>query len=498
MKKHMKGRLLPLLSVCIILAVLLQLSVGVTFGSGSVSFSGVSSWYIVPHYNAAYGSVDTMAGVSAERDGVPLVVRVRSVTRLYSVKEKVLDESGAWTGAYRTVNAFESIALNGSSFHVADAGKVGSIYWITYDAFASAEDTQALATVHRPVIAVDYEVTPFMNASTSSDYTGATCSPGDTITYTIGLYNDKSGWSYDVTAPIPAGTEYVSGGTLTGDVVKWSGFIATNETTYLRYTVRVKDAAAGTSIQNKIECMYGGWYQAYSNSSADAKNIGMVVTEVNGELPATTYGVVYHANGGENPPADSSEYAAGDIITLATPGSMSREGYTFLGWSTGASATVPAYPLADILAGTAVATMPSDEEMQGQTALTFYAVWRKNITQVNVSWGAMSFTYQAGTWNPETHTYDGGSWLPILTNGNRIQVINTGNTSVTVRYRYDAQSAYSNITGSFFNASGESVASSSIASGAAPASVWLRLTGSPSGALSAVTLGTVTVILEGT
>ncbi len=76
---------------------------------------------------------------------------------------------------------------------------------------------------------------------------------------------------------------------------------------------------------------------------------------------------------------------------------------------------------------------------------------------VDVSWGAMSFTYTGGsegTWNPTTHAFDGatnGKWT--ASEGNTITVTNHSNTAVEAALSFAAADG-SNVTGSFTETSG--------------------------------------------
>ena len=75
---------------------------------------------------------------------------------------------------------------------------------------------------------------------------------------------------------------------------------------------------------------------------------------------------------------------------------------------------------------------------------------------VDVTWGAMEFTYTvSGTkfWDPKTHTYT-TSTQPVWTaNGNTITVTNHSNTDITASFAFSALAAYNTVTGSFSNTS---------------------------------------------
>ena len=75
---------------------------------------------------------------------------------------------------------------------------------------------------------------------------------------------------------------------------------------------------------------------------------------------------------------------------------------------------------------------------------------------VNLTWGAMEFTYTVSgtkTWDPESHTYT-TSTQPVWTaSGNTITVTNHSNTDITASFAFSALTAYNTVTGSFSSAS---------------------------------------------
>jgi len=79
------------------------------------------------------------------------------------------------------------------------------------------------------------------------------------------------------------------------------------------------------------------------------------------------------------------------------------------------------------------------------------------VCSVDVTWGAMEFTYttaSAGAWNPITHTYSastpaGWSWTA---ESNKITVANHSNTYIIVDLLFAAGGAGTGIAGGFFDA----------------------------------------------
>ena len=75
---------------------------------------------------------------------------------------------------------------------------------------------------------------------------------------------------------------------------------------------------------------------------------------------------------------------------------------------------------------------------------------------VDVSWGAMEFTYSASgtkTWDLATHTYTTSTQPAWTASGNTIIVTNHSNTDITASFAFDALTAYNTVTGAFSAAS---------------------------------------------
>lgn len=71
---------------------------------------------------------------------------------------------------------------------------------------------------------------------------------------------------------------------------------------------------------------------------------------------------------------------------------------------------------------------------------------------VDVTWGAMEFTYTVSgtkTWDPETHTYTASTQPAWTASGNTITVTNHSNTGITASFAFSALTAYNTVTGSF-------------------------------------------------
>ncbi|MDO4325953.1 MAG: YDG domain-containing protein [bacterium] len=87
----------------------------------------------------------------------------------------------------------------------------------------------------------------------------------------------------------------------------------------------------------------------------------------------------------------------------------------------------------EITQGTLTATENYDLTFTDGVMFEITAV--EDVISVDVTWGAMEFTYTDGAWNPETHTYGDGGWT-ATDDRDQITVTNKGNTNVTVSYLY--------------------------------------------------------------
>lgn len=92
-----------------------------------------------------------------------------------------------------------------------------------------------------------------------------------------------------------------------------------------------------------------------------------------------TYSLTYNANGGSNPPSmqNYDTAATSHTFTVAAKGSITKSGYTFLGWAESSGATSAQYT-----AGSGQITLSSSSPSK-----TLYAVWQKitllTITNMN-------------------------------------------------------------------------------------------------------------------
>ena len=117
-----------------------------------------------------------------------------------------------------------------------------------------------------------------------------------------------------------------------------------------------------------------------------------------------------------------------------------------------------------------------------------------DIVSVEITWGAMEFTYSDGIWNAETHTYEGEGWVPDETGGNKITAENNGNVAVSVSYCYTQTN--SAVSGSFTDGQTSITASVALPVGGTK-DVWLMLNGKPTESMNKAVLGSVTITVGG-
>lgn len=118
------------------------------------------------------------------------------------------------------------------------------------------------------------------------------------------------------------------------------------------------------------------------------------------------------------------------------------------------------------------------------------------IISVDISWGAMTFTYHGaaeGQWNPGTHDYDGGAEAHWDATGNTITVVNHSNAAVKATFTYTP--TVTSVTGSFNNATLELPTAVGTEKDAAPSGVTTLTLDGTLTAENAGKVGTVTVAI---
>ena len=93
----------------------------------------------------------------------------------------------------------------------------------------------------------------------------------------------------------------------------------------------------------------------------------------------------------------------------------------------------------------------------GNTTIDVKAVYSSaettpDVISVDITWGAMAFTYSVGgakDWDAEKHEYKDNTTASWTANGNTVTVTNHSNVAIKAELSFTADPAYLGITGSF-------------------------------------------------
>lgn len=111
---------------------------------------------------------------------------------------------------------------------------------------------------------------------------------------------------------------------------------------------------------------------------------------------------------------------------------------------------------------------------------------------VDITWGAMDFTYSDGTWQPDSHTYIGAGWQ-ANENSNYFTVTNSGGSDVTVNAVYTTERT--DIAGSFSDGT-NTITEPVLLETSSSKNWYLLLSGKPTEELDKTVIGSITVTLE--
>ncbi len=162
-------------------------------------------------------------------------------------------------------------------------------------------------------------------------------------------------------------------------------YIITDEdiTYNLEYTATINGQQKGAKNNAVIDVSTYGTsvsdgFQLESDAPTGTYEICVIVKDTLGNTVVTytvTAGydysaVSYDPNGGSNNlPLDSNAYSNGDIVTVLFNNIPSRQGYTFLGWSTNPNANTPDYTEYGL-----------NTFIIGSNDVTLYAIWSQDLT----------------------------------------------------------------------------------------------------------------------
>jgi uncharacterized repeat protein (TIGR02543 family) len=155
-----------------------------------------------------------------------------------------------------------------------------------------------------------------------------------------------------------------------------------------------------------------GWMVEYADNCTSGPVLGFSISVgTTGDIVLTAcwdavveirYSVIYNGNGhtgGVVPVDSSSPYVGGSLVTVLGQGSLSRSGYTFLGWATSPNTNTATY------------TAGSTFTITADTVL--YAVWRQTVSPSDPTTSPSSPSYYTVTYQPGVH----GSFRVQTTSG---------------------------------------------------------------------------------
>lgn len=290
---------------------------------------------------------------------------------------------------------------------------------------------------------------------------------GGTIMGTIAV--EQSGNAYETEES--GGIFIMNGGTITG---------------ICDYGVRVEN---GSFIMND---------GSVTGGSAGGVYIGENGSFTVGGTPSvagnTKDGVAHNVylSGGKSITANGSFFGSLGVTTADAPASAQpvavANGFDLSGISS-ISADVSAYEVSSFN-GTAFLMLSGDLDMDGYSHENSQrgisdTEEEAQVASVEITWGAMSFTYTNGLWNTETLTYDEGIWTA---EDNTVTVENTGTVAVTAAVEYKNGPGF-NFTSAWDQQATEIPVETS-------ASFTLTLFGKPETGLDGEPIGTVTVTIQ--
>lgn len=235
-------------------------------------------------------------------------------------------------------------------------------------------------------------------------------------------------------------------------------------------------------------------------------------TTYTANVARNTYKVRYDANGGTGSMSETSHtYGIGSNLRTNT---FTKNGSTFAGWSTSATATSATYT-----DGQSV----SDISITHGSIVTLYAVWRAATnmyicTKVNnvLTWvPALKYVYTTNapapaptptanlgvTWPTSnmTFTYNNSAWT---TSNNTFTVTNSGDADGTIYLQIQMASGYTGLTpvikqGTTTVTSGNNTSTALTVAAGATSTFTVSVSGTPSADASNVTIGTVYVSGDG-
>ena len=118
----------------------------------------------------------------------------------------------------------------------------------------------------------------------------------------------------------------------------------------------------------------------------------------------------------------------------------------------------------------------------------------RDVISVEITWGAMGYTYDDGQWNKDTHQYDDRGWTPDAKEGDQIQVKNIGKEAVTATFAYQPGEDYTSIGGRFVK--DQNPITAGTLQSQEEMMVQLQLRNKPQKNMNNETVGTVTITIN--
>ena len=303
----------------------------------------------------------------------------------------------------------------------------------------------------------------------------------DTLSPTVTISGGKYGWT-NTDQPLTISAS----DTQSGVGKKWYKIVSNTD----EIPTEGLTELTGNKITLSKEGRYYIYYKIYDNAGDTDldreanKTEGFKLIQIDKTAPAISFG----------------EYSANAGMTVAAADITSK--LASLSYRIGNGAEIPitltngqiekVFTITDLPAGNNKITVTATDNAGLST--TLFKTVHVEIVSVDITWGAMEFTYSEGTWNAKAHSYDGVGWEPDKTDGNKIAVRNSGETEVSVTYSYTPSNRA--VSGSFTD--GITPITAPVALNVSEEkSTWLILNGKPNETINNDLLGSVTVTIGG-
>lgn len=314
-----------------------------------------------------------------------------SVGSTYSASQLPSSSGGMWS-------AYDSWSGGGTTTSYKITLKVGSgVERISYKINSSSSETTYMlnastGSVTRDVGSGGYL---YVTAITYEDgYTYPVIATDQTLTpySSFTMINSSGGWSdHYISAPSGGGTRtvnisatyaptyyyrikaYANGGTFPSGTETYNSAIYSTTDSYVTYNL------GNISTPTRSGYTFKGWGSSASATTVYGSTVSFTASSTSDNYPTvkevyavwqlTSVTITLDGNGGKWDAATGRltiTKNVGDMLSFATYSSLTRAGYTLLGWSASKSATTATY-------GT------NGYVTVGATDATYYAVWQKNV-----------------------------------------------------------------------------------------------------------------------